>query len=129
MASAANDRFQSMGITGRANRECRLSTPCSHSRLVETIDRARPQPTAQADPSETFMPAPAAGRVAQEADIRDRLLVMPATGSCQLIEQRLCLLQVGGVEALGEPAVDRREEITGSSVIGGPGGDFMSLAL
>jgi hypothetical protein len=33
--------------------ECRRqpSTPCSHSRLVETIDRARPQPTAQADPS------------------------------------------------------------------------------
>src|SRR6266851_9668093 len=31
-----------------------LSTPCSHSRLVENIDRARPQPTAQADPSRSL---------------------------------------------------------------------------
>jgi hypothetical protein len=28
---AVNDRFQSVAITGRANRECRLSTSCSHS--------------------------------------------------------------------------------------------------
>jgi hypothetical protein len=31
--------------------------------------------------------------------------------SGQLIEERLCLLQIGGVEALGEPAVNRREEV------------------
>jgi hypothetical protein len=29
--------------------------------------------------------------------------------SCQLVEQRLGVLQIGGLEALGEPAVDRRE--------------------
>ena len=31
----------------------------------------------------------------------------------QLVEQGLSLLQVDRVEAFGEPAVDRREEITG----------------
>jgi hypothetical protein len=31
--------------------------------------------------------------------------------SCQLVEQRLGVLQIGGLEALGEPAVDRREEL------------------
>src|SRR6266436_2932060 len=31
----------------------RNPTPCSHSRLVEAIDRARTQPTAQADPLPT----------------------------------------------------------------------------
>jgi hypothetical protein len=35
------------------------------------------------------------------------------TGSRQLIEQRLRVLQDGRVEAFGEPAVDRREESTG----------------
>ena len=38
------------GVNDGTDREWRLATPCSHSRLVETIDRARPQPTAQADP-------------------------------------------------------------------------------
>ena len=33
--------------------------------------------------------------------------------SCQLIEQRLGVLEVGGVEAFGEPAVDRREQVAG----------------
>ena len=36
-------------------------------------------------------------------------------GSCQLVEQRLGVLQVGGVEALGEPAVDRREQVVSLS--------------
>ena len=35
------------------------------------------------------------------------------TWSRQLIEQRLCLLQVQRVEAFGEPAVDRGEEVAG----------------
>jgi hypothetical protein len=35
------------------------------------------------------------------------------SSSCQLVEQRLCLFEVGGLEALGEPAVDRREEVAG----------------
>ena len=33
------------------------------------------------------------------------------TGLRQLVEQRLGVLEVGGVEALGEPAVDRGEEV------------------
>src|ERR671918_1919043 len=37
---------------------------------------------------------------------------MPAS-SGKLLEQRLGVLQVGGVEALGEPAVDRREQVVG----------------
>ena len=32
-------------------------------------------------------------------------------GSRQLIEQRLCFFQIGGVEALGEPAVEGREQV------------------
>jgi hypothetical protein len=35
------------------------------------------------------------------------------TGSRQLVEQRLCLVQIGGVEALGEPAVHGREQLLG----------------
>jgi ParB-like chromosome segregation protein Spo0J len=31
----------------------------------------------------------------------------------EFLEQRLCLLEVEGVEALGEPAVDRRQEVAG----------------
>ena len=31
----------------------------------------------------------------------------------QLIEQRLCLLQIGSIESLGEPAVDRGEKVAG----------------
>src|SRR5262249_55523935 len=31
----------------------------------------------------------------------------------QLVEQRLCLLEIGSIEAFGEPAVDRREQIAG----------------
>jgi hypothetical protein len=39
---ALNDRFQSVVITGRANRECRFSTLPSHSQSVETMDCPRP---------------------------------------------------------------------------------------
>jgi hypothetical protein len=42
--------------------------------------------------------------------------------SCQLVEQRLGVLQIGGLEALGEPAVDRREKAVGrgASALLGP---------
>ena len=40
----------------------------------------------------------------------DKLVLSP-----QLIEQRLGLLQIGGVKALGEPAVDRRQELQASA--------------
>jgi hypothetical protein len=36
--------------------------------------------------------------------------------STELVEERLCILQIGGVEALGEPAVHGREEIIGLGV-------------
>ena len=35
------------------------------------------------------------------------------SSSRQLIEQRLRLLQVGGVEAFGKPAIDRGDEVAG----------------
>jgi hypothetical protein len=35
------------------------------------------------------------------------------TGSCQLVEQRLSVPEVGGLEAIGEPVVDRREGCRG----------------
>ena len=31
----------------------------------------------------------------------------------QFVEQRLCVFEVGGIEAFGEPAVDGREQIAG----------------
>src|SRR5262249_34010428 len=36
-------------------------------------------------------------------------------GSRQLVEQRLCFFQIGGVEALGEPAIHRGEQVAGFS--------------
>jgi hypothetical protein len=38
---------------------------------------------------------------------------MISADSRQFVEQRLRLFQIGGVEPLGEPAVNRREEIAG----------------
>jgi len=35
----------------------------------------------------------------------------------QFVEQGLCVFQIGGVEAFGEPAIDRREQVAGC---GGP---------
>src|ERR1700730_5590196 len=83
------------------------STPCSHSRLVETISRARPQPTAQADPEQTFVSSLADRWVYRGAVIRTTRI----SSSCQLVEQSLRLFQIGGVELLGAPAIDWREEI------------------
>src|SRR5271165_4886263 len=34
------------------------------------------------------------------------------TNSCQFFEQRLCFCQIRGIEAFGEPAVDRGEKLT-----------------
>jgi hypothetical protein len=46
------------------------------------------------------------------AVIRSGLVGTPTPGSCQLDEQALRFFQIGGVEALGEPAVDWREQVT-----------------
>src|SRR5262245_60483747 len=59
------------------------------------------------------MPAPAAGRVAEQAVLRVRLWSCWRTGSRQFVEQRLCLFQISGVEALSEPAVDRGKQVAG----------------
>jgi hypothetical protein len=42
------------------------------------------------------------------------LRVLDRRGLAQFLQQCLGVLQVGGVEALGKPAVDRREEVVGS---------------
>ena len=42
-----------------------------------------------------------------------RTKYVPTAGSRQLVEQPLCFFQVLGVEALGEPAVDGREQLAG----------------
>jgi hypothetical protein len=41
---------------------------------------------------------------------------MPVVGSRQLGEQRLCLFEIGGGEAFGEPVVDRGEKVAGFGV-------------
>ena len=69
--------------------------------------------TSQIDPEEPFPPTPADRRGRRGAVIRTGLLETPMAGSRQLVEQRLRLFQIGSVEAFGEPAVDRREAITG----------------
>src|SRR5207248_1037621 len=40
-----------------------------------------------------------------------RIWQMPVAGSCKFVEERSCILQIGGVEALGEPVVDGDEQI------------------
>ena len=51
------------------------------------------------------------GRADQGTVIHASLLVMLTTGSRQFVEQHLCVLQIGGVEALGEPAVNGRQQL------------------
>ena len=42
---------------------------------------------------------------------REGGVIGAAARSFQLVEQRLCLFEIGGGEALGEPAVDRGEQV------------------
>jgi hypothetical protein len=37
--------------------------------------------------------------------------------SGQLVQQGFCLLQVGGVKALGESGIDRRQQLSGFSAL------------
>jgi hypothetical protein len=69
--------------------------------------------TAGADPMPSFATSRAGSQGDQKAVIRVRLWSYWRTGSCQFVEKRLCFFQIGGVEALGEPAVDRRQQIDG----------------
>ena len=66
--------FKPRSSQAEQSRERQESTPCSHSKSVETTDRCRPEPTAQLDPLQTFITTPAAGRVGCDADIRTGLL-------------------------------------------------------
>src|SRR5947207_25290 len=54
-----------------------------------------------------------ADRVAAPAEPARQSRYRTVTGSCQFVEQRLRLSQIGCGETFGEPAVDRREEIAG----------------
>jgi hypothetical protein len=74
---------------------------------------AGPLPSCRSRPSRDIRAAPADGRTGQKAVVRARPPAMLTTGSRQFVEQLLCVFQVGGVEALGEPAVDRREQVAG----------------
>ena len=56
---------------------------------------------------------PVDGRTGQKAVVRARPPAMLTTGSRQFVEQCLCLFQVSGIEPLGEPAVNRRQQIVG----------------
>src|SRR5712671_5817147 len=60
----------------------------------------------QVDPEPTFVSSPADRWVYRRAVIRTTRI----SGSRQLVEQRLCFLQIDGVEALGEPAEDRCQQ-------------------
>ena len=48
---------------------------------------------------------------ADQGTVIHALLVMLTTGSRQFVEQHLCVLQIGGVEALGELAVNGRQQL------------------
>ena len=65
--------------------------------------------TAGVDPKPTFVSLPADRWGYRGAVIRTTRL----SSSRQLVEQRFRLFQVGGVEALGEPGVDRGEQVAG----------------
>jgi hypothetical protein len=56
---------------------------------------------------------PVDGRTGQKAVVRARPPAVLTTGSRQFVEQCLCLFQVSGIEPLGEPAVNRRQQIVG----------------
>src|ERR1700737_465975 len=42
-----------------------------------------------------------------------RTLMQQSYPLLEFVEQRFCLFEIGGVEAFGEPAVDRREQVAG----------------
>jgi hypothetical protein len=63
--------------------------------------------TAVFDPEPTFVSSPTDRWVYRGAVIRTTRI----SSSRQLFEQRPRLFEIGGIEALGEPAVDRSEQI------------------
>jgi hypothetical protein len=73
--------------------------------------------TAGVDPMPALATSRSGSQGDQKAVIRVRLSVILADWLCQFVEQRLCLFQIGGVEALGEPDVDRRQQIDGFAAL------------
>jgi hypothetical protein len=65
------------------------------------------------DPQPPFAIMPRDDRGGSKTAIPALLSDMLTTGSRQFVEQRRRFFQIGGVEPLGEPAVDRREKIAG----------------
>jgi hypothetical protein len=61
------------------------------------------------DPKPSLQSTPVVGRVGQEAVIRSDVWSFGWAVSRQLVQQCLGLFQIGGIEALGEPPVDRGE--------------------
>ena len=93
----------------------RISVISGFRRLLSTL-RSRSladKANVGSRPSRDIPAAPADGRTGQKAVVRARPPPMLTTGSRQFVEQHLCVFQAAGVEALGEPAVNRGEEVAG----------------
>src|SRR5438132_986995 len=71
-------------------------------------DRARSAPSPRSWPARHWIWSPPLPNTATL-----QYPLPPPSSSAKLVQQRLCLFQIGGVEAFGEPAVDRREEVAG----------------
>jgi hypothetical protein len=72
--------------------------------------RSRPSDrTRGIDPQRPFITSPLDVRIGWGADIRSELLPILISSSRQRVEQYLRLFQIGVVEPLGEPTVDRRQ--------------------
>jgi hypothetical protein len=49
--------------------------------------------------------------------MRKTYSLVPTAGSPQLVEQPLRFFQIGGVEAFGEPTIDRRDQLAGFGAV------------
>jgi hypothetical protein len=86
-------------------------TGVGETRRLQTF---RPRPRmARLDLKSHSWPTPVHGWAIQGADSHAEFRHMPVADSRQLVEQRLRFFQIGGVEALGEPAINRGEQIAG----------------
>ena len=89
------------GVGGVAPRGVPLSRSSGHNRTFLSG-----MPASGVDPGPTFVSSPADRWVYRGTVIR----IARSGDSRQLIEQGLRLFQIGGVKALGEPAVDRCQQ-------------------
>jgi hypothetical protein len=98
-----------------ANRMVKGRSP--ERRATATLRRFPPfaglHGTTGVDPMPSLATSRAGSRATRKRSFGSDFWSYWRTGSCQFVEQRLCLFQIDGVEALGEPAVDRRQQIDG----------------